>query len=470
MQKDKDPNFIQYHPFEDKTGMGLDQEWIKDTLESLEFYPTMEDFQIQYFLQAEWGGIDEPEFLYHNNIPEMCLHFLPNDEHQVSFLYLLGHGINKETINNIKSNKKLTSYYQAFFEEFFMTIEENPNQILDGSIIHTVNIISLQKIVDDFISRVNQNNYQNKHLIIVLDSCFSGNSLNQISGMDYTNITKVNCQITIQSACNNEEVSYGNCFAPLFRLLQSFDQKQLEKLIDQFSSILLPDYFEEFTFFHQHPRLFSTIDKLLKHDNPIVTIDSVRLFSNPNFFLFLQSEFPSILFINDFEKNLKERLFLRHDELITFFHVLESDSKSVKVKIQVVKLIIYSNQKPEALVCFKWPKGRINGQTINNTLCSLHIHFDGTEPYPGKQTSWKLLSCSLVDKSIQDTDTAYPISNTPLPNKFIEQIEMFLATGAKEKIDWTNKSNWTLKKSYSASDITYKNRNFCLLNATEADS
>jgi len=74
-------------------------------------------------------------------------------------------------------------------------------------------------------------------------------------------------------------------------------------------------------------------------------------------------------------------------------HLTLPSSCKIRIKVRAILLKMFGS-KPEVFVYLHWPKSEINARNGGGFQYDFiaHIHCDGTKTYPGKVSSWKLVS------------------------------------------------------------------------------
>ncbi|XP_015766121.1 PREDICTED: uncharacterized protein LOC107344952 [Acropora digitifera] len=166
--------------------------------------------------------------------------------------YYAGHGRDKSGVNQeILSMPKLENLechafntaYNDSAKRFAKHLQEKP--VKGGELcLHHVGYCGLYGLIAPWIASVkdvSQNSAgekRNKHLIIILDSCYAGmiakdlKELNKEKGPWNEN----GCSITIQTACGPKECTYGGYFTPCFLTLND-DENLLERLKNEWKAM-----------------------------------------------------------------------------------------------------------------------------------------------------------------------------------------------------------------------------------------
>ena len=154
--------------------------------------------------------------------------YSPEAEEMV-LLYYTGHGLPPSSSGSSGSSSPLlekVGYSDP--REYFAAAQPyiTPNRKVKGGelCLHDVGYSDLQGLLKPWIAAVkgksknSSGEKKNKHVVIIADSCYSGklvehlNELNKKRGPWNEN----GCTVTVQSACNSREVTFGGYFTPCF--------------------------------------------------------------------------------------------------------------------------------------------------------------------------------------------------------------------------------------------------------------
>lgn len=205
-----------------------------------------EGFYIYYkkndgeFLQkTEYGALINLAFS--NSFAAMRHTFSPELPEYVIWYYT-GHGFDpkcdssgKSSIPNLEAVGFNTEYNKTA-DEFAKELQDVP--VKGGELcLHHVGYCGLYGLLRPWLAAVKSQSMnipgekKNKHLIIILDSCYSG-----IIAQDLEELNKKDgpwnqngCTVTIQAACGADQPTYGGYFTPSFLTLNQ-DQSLLEEL------------------------------------------------------------------------------------------------------------------------------------------------------------------------------------------------------------------------------------------------
>ena len=233
--------------------------------------------------------------------------------------YYTGHGRNKEKNAEMLSMPKLekvqvnTSYNDSA-KDFAKHLQDQP--VKGGELcLHHVGYCGLYGLIAPWIASVKDESInhpgekKNKHLIIILDSCYAGmiaqdlEELNKKEGPWNQN----GCSISIQTACGSDELAYGGYFTPRFVTLNK-EQGLLDELKKRWAEMKDEEKKIFCSLPQPSPKLVTTRNDSGQND-PTMEFSfnnghKLTLFSDPGFFKFCDlSVFEELEFKE--EHNLK---------------------------------------------------------------------------------------------------------------------------------------------------------------------
>ena len=172
------------------------------------------------------------------------------DQEEIIFLYYAGHGLSKDNVDNdLTENERrqppvpdmphLEDDYFAAADKFLPM-----GQLKGGELyLHHRGFCDLRGLLRPFIAALEtpSSNVQtggeqektNKHLVIVVDSCYSGvfaDDLKELKDKGKLNRwLQRGCSFTVQASCKSDESTFGGYFTPCFVRLNN-DRETLKKL------------------------------------------------------------------------------------------------------------------------------------------------------------------------------------------------------------------------------------------------
>lgn len=222
-------------------------------------------------------------------------------------------------------------------------------------------------------------------------------------------IKDASISITIQTACDENSASHGYYFTPLFTQLQTLTDKQIDALMDGFNNLSEKERkdLKEQSCIKQNP-LFCSIHmnkntsrkpKELKIDSKtlVYSLNGFRYFTHERFFQYFAEKFRYLIFpldmYNDNIPVLPYRPVLKSSPYI-MNRILKSSIPGMLLKISA------DDSKP---LCIALINPGLTFAAVDDdgthqnfdkeirSLYHLHVHFDGSDPYPGIITHLKLL-------------------------------------------------------------------------------
>jgi len=209
-----------------------------------------------------------------------------------------------------------------------------------------------------------------KHLIVLLDSCSSGQWVLQLQQLEAQGklawLRHLGCSISVQASGSADQEVYGHFVLPLTAQLQSLN---LHALVERYRSDASPNELGELRSkllqapsFFQSPRL--SADMLV-----VSQVHGLKLFSDSLFFTWFASRHGMASPAGD--RSLVGRYQLTEKEAQLFFDQLQLPSKSKsRVKIKGIKLKWSMEFGRQVFVRMCWPA------QVNDTERHLHVHLD----------------------------------------------------------------------------------------------
>ena len=149
----------------------------------------------------------------------------PKAEEMV-LLYYTGHGLTPSSSGS--SSPLLEEVGYANPREYFAAAQPyiTPNRQVKGGelYLHDVGYCDLQGLLKPWIAAVKEKSTNSsgdkklKHVVIIADSCYSGKLVEDLAGLNQWPgpWNENDCTVTVQSACNSHEVTFGGYFTPCF--------------------------------------------------------------------------------------------------------------------------------------------------------------------------------------------------------------------------------------------------------------
>ena len=155
---------------------------------------------------------------------------------EMVLLYYTGHGLSEEGATRLNEEIPDESSSSPLLEkvgytnpgERFSAAQPHltPNRNVKGGelCLHEVGFCDLQGLLEPWIAAVKVESHnrrgekKNKHVVIIADSCYSGKLVEDLARLNQWPgpWNKNDCTVTVQSACNSHEVTFGGYFTPCF--------------------------------------------------------------------------------------------------------------------------------------------------------------------------------------------------------------------------------------------------------------
>ena len=241
---------------------------------------------------------------FHNTFEHISNTFDPEHE-EVVIWYYAGHGVDKEMVNNMGltysaspqlDNCTVDNVMQPASK--YLTTEYNTSRLKGGELcLHGRGFCNLDGLLRPWISAITDNSInkegekKNKHLIIILDSCFSGELVNDLRKLKEKEgpWNSNGCTVTVQAACSDNETTYGGYFTPTFiECNKPVNSKLMQEMMEEWSKMGA----EQKEYFRALPLPSPVVETTLNDtsDSPTVEINrqslKLTLFHDPGFFKF----------------------------------------------------------------------------------------------------------------------------------------------------------------------------------------
>lgn len=309
--------------------------------------------------------------------------------------YYTGHGVPNDKLPNALSMPELNKvgFTKGYIKSDKNYIDVEKEKVKGGELcLHDVGFCGLEGLLQPWIASVRPElqyaeckERKNKHLLIILDSCHSGNLAKKLEELNKKPgpWNQGGCTVTVQAACGPDEVTYGGYFTPCFKFF-SENQQQLkerseewlgmdEEKREHFRRIKLPS-----------PKLVTTRSLNEREKRMPVFLWEIgnfklSLFQDPGFFKFCA--------IQQFQLEEEEKLHSKR--------ALNSDKAAAFMKSATFNVIDYKLKKlkqgpyegaPMGLFLLEDPSDR-----TKYAVCA-HIHFN-------KNDTSKVGSINLVHHS-----------------------------------------------------------------------
>jgi hypothetical protein len=276
-------------PYKDLTMMEQDEEVARQLLTACGYQGTRSDFIIrskfEMDLQHPLGDGTFAPPLYPPNL--FTMH--GKTAEQVICAYVLGHGISKEVADDW-DNSELPLPFRTFWPEL------RNEEAEAGHVVAFSEFFSrISHVIEPFQKPIRKG-FRNKHLVLIIDTCFSGleegdedESNYQI---DHDLLANRECSITIQTSSTATSESLGFFFTPLLQRLQVMSANQREEAMTMFRSrALVPlDPDEQTVTITRWP-----VKNEDEESSLLTNVHGIWLFTCPRFFRFFALQCAPLL-------------------------------------------------------------------------------------------------------------------------------------------------------------------------------
>lgn len=225
---------------------GLDEtKTIEDFKDMVKWFHEAKVLNTDFYKYFQGSELDDANYtrliqLAFSNAYAAMRHTGHPEQHELVIWYYTGHGLPNDKLPDalslpVFSKDEFNEEYNEIAKKY---IDEKP-KVKGGELcLHHVGFCGLQGLLKPWIAGVKDKSQnaegevkKNKHLLIILDSCYSGilaeelEELNKKSGPWNEN----GCTVTVQAACGCDEVTYGGYFTPCFKFF-SENQDKLKEL------------------------------------------------------------------------------------------------------------------------------------------------------------------------------------------------------------------------------------------------
>ena len=156
---------------------------------------------------------------------------------ELMFCYYAGHGLAKETAQNLYySAVPVLKFRETFFKLSPQYVGTGERKVKGGELcLHKTGFCDFKGLIQPFIEVIKSQSThrsgvkKNKHLVIVLDSCHSGQFAEDLKGFFSENQEWLNegCSVTVQASCESGEKAVGGYFTPTFIFLNDPDNRNV---------------------------------------------------------------------------------------------------------------------------------------------------------------------------------------------------------------------------------------------------
>ena len=370
------------------------------------------------------------------------------DKEELVFFYYAGHGLSENFIEQKKLEKLPVPEMPNLTDKDYFDSGNviSPARNLKGGelYLHHRGFCDLRGLLRPFIaaleSNVGQHPKKNKHLVIVVDSCYSGVLADDLRKMEDDQELKQwldrGCSITVQASCGSNEPTFGGYFTPSFVCLNA-DEERLANLLAEWNSKSADErekFLEDIGEDLPSPTVYATSPKE-NNDNPFMKIEkqnsTITLFNNPDFFKFC--------FIDICGQNISEPRALSVNEKEAFLN--QASYTIIDFRLKTYKESGPFENSPMGLFLAEYSNDE------NKAVC-VHVHY--TEP--NDATTFKLfehVKKVTLYKQVGDGSEQYPAN---IAGNLIAACKSFVETKHPHAENtnfedwWTNVDNWNMSR------------------------
>jgi len=197
-------------------------------------------FRLQDYVPIKdtWWHDSDPYGFHHNDAYDRIkffesselFTFTENDAstHVVTCINVLAHGLSRDHASDLKQQLLNNTLPRTLLKCENMADANSINRLKAGECIGFKGYFSVvDHIVKHFIDRIRtKRHWQNKHLLINMDSCYAGCCIEQLDAHIHANPLPSNCTVTIATS-TNDTAAYGGYFTALLNELQSIVEADL---------------------------------------------------------------------------------------------------------------------------------------------------------------------------------------------------------------------------------------------------
>lgn len=228
----------------------------------------------------------------------------PGSSKQLLIWYYAGHGVGENICDQHYSATPLLNVNGWDGSEIYQGNGYVCERIKGGELfLHHVGFCNLRALIQPWIVAVETDSSnvlagqkkEDKHLVVILDSCYSGVQADDLQAMvnDHSRPwhTHKNCSVTVQTSCGSDESVDGGYFTPLFLYLNKKEnQSQLEDLENEWGKCSEEERDAYNKLPGSSPMVATTISPSTRE--PVFKIEfpghnsTLNLFPDPRFFKF----------------------------------------------------------------------------------------------------------------------------------------------------------------------------------------
>ena len=388
--------------------------------------------------------------------------------------YYAGHGLDKKSASKLSYSsapqlEEVQMQDHLKTEAVITALGADPRKVKGGELcLHHVGFCDLRGLLGLWIAALeakSQNSTgvkKNKHLVIILDSCYSGilaKDLEELNSKDGP-WNQNGCSVTVQAACSENEATQGGYFTPTFEYLNKPEnQNFLLQLKEEWASMSEQDKKKYTELPLPSPVVATTYEPVAEGSEPTLEMNvqnfQLTLFCDAGFFKYCHHR----VFMDQEKKILQA---LGPDRVLN----VASANQFLLAKKFVVfdyKLKIYKVDTRDPPQHQNTPMGLFlleDPQNKGLAVCA-QVHFAENDTskinrinlvYRKKSLNLNLLQFEEKDVHVHDFPGKYiPTNQQKIPVPLCEELvnACFDFVNSKEPGRWGNVARWNMKQSWA---------------------
>lgn len=159
---------------------------------------------------------------------------------ELMFWYYAGHGLDQQNAQQLRYCAspvlERVKFSKDRFQEARHFLSDEPRKVKGGELcLHDIGFCDINGLLKPFIDCIkhqsinsSEEKKENKHLLMVLDSCFSGQFADDLTNwfQEGRNYLNEGCTVTVQASCGMNEMAVGGYFTPTFIYLNDPKNKE----------------------------------------------------------------------------------------------------------------------------------------------------------------------------------------------------------------------------------------------------
>ena len=388
-------------------------------------------------------------------------HTASPDLEELVVWYYAGHGLDKKSASKLSYSsaprlEEVQMQDHLKTEAVITALGAEPRKVKGGELcLHHVGFCDLRGLLGLWIAALeakSQNSTgvkKNKHLVIILDSCYSGilaKDLEELNSKDGP-WNQNGCSVTVQAACSENEATQGGYFTPTFEYLNKPEnQNFLLQLKEEWASMSEQDKKKYTELPLPSPVVATTYEPVVEGSEPTLEMNvqnfQLTLFCDAGFFKYCHHR----VFMDQEKKILQA---LAPDRVLN----VPSANQFLLAKKFVVfdyKLKIYKGSTPQHQ---NTPMGLFlleDPQNKDLAVCA-HVHFAKNDTSKVNRTNLvhhkKSVNLNLLQFEKEDLPTNQRRIQVSLCKELVNACFNFV--NSKEPGRWGNVARWNMNQSWA---------------------